>query len=220
MKVLIVEDNKNLRENLIFLLKKHNILAESSSNWKEALQKISFSNYDAIILDINMPVMNWKEFLGELRKCWKNIPVIALTSNGMIEDKLEIFDLWVDDYMVKPFEIRELVVRLKSISKRWNIKTDNKKNIWNLEINYNSSKIFLKDKEINFPYKQYLIIEYLTKNMWYPQTKVKIMEYVWWEEEENLEFNSTTLESHIYAIRKKLWKDFIKTIKWFWYIIE
>ena len=71
-----------------------------------------------------------------------------------------------------------------------------------------------------FTYKQYLIIELLAKNLWYPQNKVKIMEYVWWESDENLEFDSTTLESHIYSIRKKLGKNFIKTIKWIWYIIE
>ena len=57
-------------------------------------------------------------------------------------------------------------------------------------------------------------------NIWYPQNKVKIMEYVWWEAEENLEFNSTTLESHIYSIRKIIGKDIIKTVKGIWYIIE
>jgi two-component system response regulator QseB len=167
-----------------------------------------------------MPVMDGKQFLIEMRKQWKTTPIIALTSDWLLEDKLIMFDLWADDYMTKPFEIEELIARIKSVLKRWEKKNYEKIIIWNIEINFSSNKIKLKSEEINFPHKQFLIIEYLIKNIWYPQNKVKIMEYVWWEAEENLEFNSTTLESHIYAIRKKLWKQFIKTVKGVWYIIE
>lgn len=220
MKILVVEDNKNLRENIIFLLKKNNYLAEGSFCWENALKKLYSSDYDAIILDINMPIMDGKEFLKKIREDWKNTPIIALTANSMLEDKLELFDLWVDDYMTKPFEIEELIARIKSILKRWNNKIENIKQIWNISINFDSKKILLNWEEQIFTYKQYLIIELLAKNLWYPQNKVKIMEYVWWESEENLEFDSTTLESHIYSIRKKLGKNFIKTIKWIWYIIE
>lgn len=221
MKILVVEDNKILRENLIFILKKNNFLAEWAFCWKEALEKVTNSPYDAIILDINMPIMNGKEFLKILRENWKNTAVIALTSNSMLEDKLELFDLWVDDYLTKPFETEELLVRLKSILKRGkNGILEEKKEIWDFCINFSTKKIFLRNEEVSLTLKQYLLIEFLVKNFWYPQTKLKIMEYVWWEVEENLEFDSTTLESHIYGIRKKFWKDFIKTIKWVWYVIE
>lgn len=220
MKILVVEDNKNLRENLVFLLKKNNYLAEEAFCWEEAVNKLYSSNYDAIILDINMPIMDWKSFVKKIRTDGKNIPIIALTSNSMLEDKLEAFDLGVDDYMTKPFEMEELLARLKSILKRSEKKIENTKEIWDLMINFSSKKIFFKQEEINLTYKQYLLIEFLAKNFWYPQTKIKIMEYVWWEDEENLEFNSTTLESHIYSLRKKFWKNFIKTIKWIWYIME
>ena len=220
MKILIIEDNPNLRENLIFLLKKNNFLAEWVLHWKDALEKMVKNSYDAIILDINMPIMNGKEFLKTIRKSWNNIPVIALTSDSMLSDKLEVFELGADDYMTKPFEIDELVMRLKAILKRTEKIIENKVIIWEFEINFSKSKIFKNSIEINFPYKQYLIIEFLAKNKWFPIAKIKLMEYVWWEAEENLEFNSTTLESHIYAIRKKITKEFIKTIKWVGYIIE
>lgn len=220
MKILIIEDNKILRENLCFLLKKFNFLCESVWNWKDWLEKALSNNYDAIILDVNLPIMNGIEFLKLFRKSGKNTPVIALTSNSLLDDKLTMFDLWVDDYITKPFEIEELVARLKSIFKRNSKEIENLKNIWDVEVNFSKSKVFLKWEYIEFPHKQYLIIEYLTKNFWYPQNKTKIMEYVWWESEENLELNSTTLESHIYSIRKKIHKDFIKTVKWIWYVIE
>ncbi|RAL57528.1 hypothetical protein BLD25_02635 [Candidatus Gracilibacteria bacterium GN02-872] len=219
-KILVVEDNKNLRENIIFLLKKNNFLGEGAFCGEEALSKLGNSNYDLIILDINMPIMNGKEFLVKIRSNGKNIPVIVLTSNSMLDDKLELFDLGADDYMTKPFEIEELIARIKSILKRGNNKIENIKQIGNISINFDSKKILLNGEEQIFTYKQYLIIELLAKNLGYPQNKVKIMEYVWGESEENLEFDSTTLESHIYSIRKKLGKNFIKTIKGIGYIIE
>jgi DNA-binding response OmpR family regulator len=143
-----------------------------------------------------------------------------LTSDSMLQDKLEMFELWVDDYLTKPFEIEELVARLKSLLKRWEQKIDDEKISWNLKINYSKNKIYFKNNEVNFPHKQYLILEFLMNNIWYPQNKVKIMEYVWWEAEENLDLNSTTLESHIYVIRKIIGKDIINTVKGIWYIIE
>lgn len=220
MKILVIEDNRILRENICFLLKKFNYLAEEASDWKVALDKIINWKYDAIVLDVNMPIVNWKQFLKEIRLNWNNTPVIALTSNSMLEDKLEMFDLWVDDYMTKPFEIKELVARLKSILNRKSTRIDTVIKIWDVEINYSNNSVSYFWKKINLPNKQYLIIELLSKNKSYPLKKIKIMEYVWWELEENLEFNSTTLESHIYSIRKIFWRDFIKTVKWVWYIIE
>lgn len=220
MKILIVEDNPLLRENLEFLLKKFQFVPESAPNWQVAFEKLTTQKYDAMVLDVNMPILNGKQLLKKLSQNNINIPTIALTSDGMLSDKIEMFELGVDDYLTKPFEVEELVMRLRSILKRWEIKIDTKKIHKDVEINFTKKKIFHCWEEILFSHKMYLIIEFLMKNISYPQNKTKIMEYVWWEQEENLEFNSTTLESHIYAIRKKLWKDFIKTVKGVWYIIE
>jgi CheY-like chemotaxis protein len=93
MKILLVEDNLILRENLIFLLKKFSYVVESAENGKIAYDKIISQKFHAIILDVNMPVMNGKEFLIQLRKDNISTPVIALTSDSMLEDKLEMFEL-------------------------------------------------------------------------------------------------------------------------------
>lgn len=221
MKILIVEDNRNLRENLVFLLKKNNFLASWVFSAEEALEKIAWNGYDLIILDINLPKMSGKEFLGKIRKEQKNISVIILSSNSMLSDKIELFDLWADDYLTKPFEIEELLARIKSLLRRQENKHfENEKKVWDLTINFDSKKIFLNGKEIELTHKQYLIMELLLKNFWVPKTKNDILEYVWWDWQENLELSSTTLESHIYSLRKIFWKCFIKTRKWTWYIIE
>lgn len=93
MKVLIVEDNSILRENLVYLLKKFGFVAESANNGQSALQKIASTSYGALILDINMPKMNGKELLQQLKQTQKHIPTIALTANNLLEDKLALFDL-------------------------------------------------------------------------------------------------------------------------------
>ena len=140
--------------------------------------------------------------------------------NSMLDDKLEMFELWVDDYMTKPFELKELLARINALAKRKVLLIEDKIVIWNIEINISKHKIYKDKKEIEFSNKEYLIIEFLVRNKWYPKSKVQILEAVWGELEENLELSSTTLEAHISTIRKKITKDFIKTIKWVGYIIE
>lgn len=220
MKILIVEDHPKIRENIKRFLKINWYLAEIAINWKEALEKIWYSDYDCIILDVNMPIMNGREFIKNLRINWNNSPVIALTSNSTLDDKIEMFDLWVDDYLVKPFELKELEMRIIALSKRKNKQINDKLFIKDIEIDFSKHKIFQQNNEIDFSNKEYLIIEFLARNKWYPKTKIQILENVWWESEENLELSSTTMESHISTIRKKLGSNFIKTIKWTGYIIE
>lgn len=220
MKILVVEDNAKLRENIVKFLKISGFTAEMAAHWWEALEKMIGNEYDAIILDVNMPYINGKKFTKKLRLSGKNTPIIALTSNSMLDDKLEMFELWVDDYMTKPFELKELVARIHSLLKRKNSIIENKIIIQKYEINLSKHKLFFDKNEIELWNKEYLIIEFLAQNKWYPKNKTQILEHVWGELEENLELSSTTLEAHISTIRKKIGKDFIKTIKWVWYIIE
>ena len=138
----------------------------------------------------------------------------------MLEDKVEIFNLGVDDYITKPFELKELEIRINAILKRKDKEENDKITVWKFEINLSKHKVFLSWKEIDLSNKEYLIIEFLSVNKWYPKSKNQILEHVWWEQEENLNLSSVTLEAHISVIRKKIWKTFIKTIRWVGYIIE
>lgn len=220
MKILVIEDHPKIRENIITFLNLKGYVAEWAVHGEEALYKIADSGYDILILDVNLPIMNGKEFLKKIREKWNTTPVIALTSNSMLEDKLELFNLWVDDYLTKPFELLELEARLQSLFKRKEKLIEEKSTIWNLEIDYVRHKILKSGKEIAVSNKEYLIIEFLAKNRGIPKNKVEIFEYVWGEREENLDMSSVTLEAHISYIRKKFWKDIIKTIKWVGYVIE
>ena len=217
MKILIIEDNKSLRENLKVLLKREKFIVETAIDWNDWLNKSTWKEMDLIILDINMPWMNGKEFLKNYS--WDS-HIIALTANSLLEEKLEMFELWVCDYITKPFEIKELIARIKTIHLKSAKKENQKINIWDIEINLDKKTIKLWQNIINLSHKQYLIVEFLARNRWYTKNKTEIMEYVWWDNQDSLELKSTTLESHIYAIRKSLWKNFIETEKLLWYIIK
>ncbi len=220
MKILIIEDNFKLRENISKYLKLNFILSEEARDWVEWIKKILNTNYDVIILDINMPNMNWREFIKEARLRWNKTPVLVLTSNSMLDDKLEMFNLWADDYITKPFELAELLARIKALSKRKEEFIPNIINIWSLKIDLDRRKIFRKNKEVELGNKEFRIIEFLVLNRWLPKNKIQILEHVWWEQEERLDLGSVTLEAHISYIRRKLWKDFIKTIKWVGYVVD
>jgi DNA-binding response OmpR family regulator len=220
MKILVVEDHPKIRENIIKFFTLKSYVAEWAFNGEEALTKMATSSYDVVILDINLPLLNGKDFLKILREKWNKVPVIALTSNSMLEDKLEVFDLWADDYLTKPFELLELEARVNAIFSRKDKVMEQKVLVWDLEINLSKHKIFKGNEEVNISNKEFLIIEFLAKNAGIPRNKTEILEYAWGEREDNLNFSSVTLEAHISYIRKKFGKDFIKTIKWVGYVID
>lgn len=219
MKLLIIEDHPKIRNNIIEFFTIKWYTAEGAVHGEEALSLLH-AHYDIIILDMNMPIMDGRTFIEKIRKSGNQTPVIVLTSNSLLDDKITMFDLGADDYVVKPFEMQELEARVVALSRR------REKSIeeiiafgpYTIDI---GKKIVRKWKEqMELSHKEYWIIEYLARNIGYPKSKMNILEAVWWMREAELAMNSITLEAHISTIRKKLWKSIITTLKWTWYLIS
>jgi DNA-binding response OmpR family regulator len=139
-----------------------------------------------------------------------------LTAKGQLEDKVEWFWCGADDYLVKPFDLDELLLRIKAIMKRKN-KFDTFV-FWDIEVILPTRKILKKGKEVHLSIKEFHILEYLIKNHGSAVSRTDIFEYVWWETaiwEEN-----NKLDVYIANLRKKLDKHLITTIKWYGYTIE
>ncbi len=220
MKILVVEDHPKIRQNIVKYLNLKWFRAEEAIHGEDAKDKVKINDYDVIVLDVNMPLLNWREFTKFIRSTGNNIPIIALTSNSLLDDKLEMFSLWVDDYLTKPFEFEELEARIKALLKRKDKDIKNNIKVKNIELDIDKHKVYKDWKEVELWNKEYMILEFLFLNQSYPKSKIAILEHVWWEQEENLDLWSVTLEAHISFLRKKLWKDLIKTIKWVWYVVE
>ena len=219
MRVLIVEDHQILSRNLQDFLNLKNINSEIISDGKLALYKASTEYYDLVLLDINLPSMEWLEICQLLREKWKDIPILMLTSRSSKSDMIWWLDIWADDYMVKPFDYDELLARIHTLTRR------NLKNKSTTQISVQWYTIYLEKKsvagingEIKLSHLEYDLFLYFAQNKEKIISRQEIYEKVWGEYDE---FSmGKTVDVYIWYLRKKLGKQIIETKKWFWYVMN
>lgn len=215
MKILLVEDNKTIAKNIKKYLEiewYEVLVAENGLYWLEVAKK---NNFDIILLDLMLPWMDGIEICKQLKK-EKDVPIIMTTAKWQLDDKLEWFDVWADDYLVKPFDLEELFARIKALSKRfWNQELFE---IWDLEIDLEAKKVLKNNEEIKLTIKEFNILEILLNNIGIAISRTAIIEELWWGD--SLFEWDGKLDVYISNIRKKLGKDFVETVKWFGYKIE
>jgi len=220
MKVLIIEDNEILSRNLVRYLSLKDIQSEVSFDWKDGLHKASVNFYDAIVLDINLPLMDWMEVCKSIREKGKDVPIIMLTSRSAKKDIIEWLNLWADDYLSKPFDYDELVARINTLTRR-NLKnkSNTKITIKDYVIDLEEIQVYKWKQKISLSNLEFNLFKYLVQNRWKVVSRQELYEHVWWEFDWDLMF-SKTVDVYIWYLRKKLWKNILETKKWFWYIIN
>ena len=210
MTILIVDDEVLIR-NVIkeYLLNEGYKVLEAKDGF-DALRVISDNKVDLIVLDIMMPKMDGFTCLSEIRKT-KNIPVIMLSARKEEIDKLNSFDLGVDDYVTKPFSPKELVARVKAHLKRT---TSNNENYTykNLIVDYKGRKVTINDKEVNLTPKVYELLTYFIKNKGLALSREQLLNNVW---DYDYYGDDRTVDTHIKMLRKSLgdYRNLIKTIR-------
>lgn len=210
MTILIVDDEMLIR-NVIkeYLLNEGYKVLEAKDGF-DALRVISDNKVDLIVLDIMMPKMDGFTCLSEIRKT-KNIPVIMLSARKEEIDKLNSFDLGVDDYVTKPFSPKELVARVKAHLKRT---TSNNENYTykNLIVDYKGRKVTINDKEVNLTPKEYELLTYFIKNKGIALSREQLLNNVW---DYDYYGDDRTVDTHIKMLRKNLgvYRDLIKTVR-------
>lgn len=210
MTILIVDDELLIR-NVIkeYLLNEGYKVLEAKDGF-DALRVISDNKVDLIVLDIMMPKMDGFTCLSEIRKT-KNIPVIMLSARKEETDKLNSFDLGVDDYVTKPFSPKELVARVKAHLKRT---TSNNENYTykNLIVDYKGRKVTINDKEVNLTPKEYELLTYFIKNKGIALSREQLLNNVW---DYDYYGDDRTVDTHIKMLRKSLgeYRNLIKTIR-------
>ena len=216
MQILVIEDNKTIANNIKKYLELDNNSVFIAENGLYGLEVAKKNDFDIIVLDLMLPGLEWEKVCAEIKR-EKDIPVIMTTAKWQLEDKLEWFNVWADDYLVKPFDLKELEARIKVLTKRkqWDSKPVKK---WNIVIDIYNKKITKWNKEVKLTIKEYNILEYLIKNIWLPVSRTDIIEEIWWGD--SVRECDWKLDVYIATIRKKLWKDIIETVKGFWYKIN
>ena len=203
MKVLVVEDDKILSKTIGQILSgKYDI--DFAYDGEEGLLYAKQDIYDIIILDIMMPVMNGYEMLQNLRKDKIMVPVLLVTANDGLEDKLKGFKIGADDYIVKPFNKDELLARMEAILRRTNGSyNENKLEFDELVLDYNNRRVFVKDEEIILQGKQFDVLEYLINSKNTIVTKDQIFDKIWWFDSET---STNVIEVYTSGLRKELKK--------------
>lgn len=201
-RILIVDDDKNICELVRLYLEKEGYVTDIAYDGRTALDKFSENPPMAVVLDIMLPVIDGIEVLKEIRRMG-NIPVIMLTAKGETFDKVLGLELGADDYIVKPFEPKELVARVKAVMRRYEVKTSNKKEVVfpNLSVNLNTYELKVGGENIDIPPKELELLYFLSSNPNKVFTRDQLLDQVW-----GYDFygDSRTVDVHINRLREKL----------------
>ena len=201
MKILVVEDERDLNRIITKHLKKNNYSVDRCFDGQEALDFISYSEYDLIITDIMMPNVDGYEFIDKLRANKNNTPVIMLTAKDALEDKIVGLDSGADDYIVKPFEFDELLARIRVLMRRNYGLATNIIQIEEVTLDLAKKQVTKSGEIIDLTGKEYEVLEYLMKNKGSILSRDQILNHVWDYEYEGA---SNIVDVIIKNIRKKL----------------
>lgn len=198
--ILIVDDDPNIRELIGLYLAKEGFELLQAEHGKDALQKMKQYKADLVVLDIMMPMMDGWELCSELRRLYPDTPLLMVTAKGETGQKVKGFNLGTDDYLVKPFDPPELVVRVKALLKRYKIAASSRVQVGNIELNRQTYKVTYGHKELALPPKEF---ELLFKLGSYPGqifTREQLIEQIWGADYAG---DDRTIDVHIKRLRER-----------------
>lgn len=203
MKILIVEDDKDLREITTTSLEKERYVVSQAPDYRTALQKIEDYDYDCILLDIMLPDGNGLDLLEELHALGKRTNVIILSAKDSLEDKVNGLDLGADDYLPKPFHLAELHARIKSLFRRNLRDGERKLQVGNIEVFPDQFRVLVQGKEIELNRKEYDILNYFMSRPGRLVNKNTLAESVWGDHIDQVD-NFDFIYAQIKNLRKRL----------------
>ncbi len=199
--ILVVEDDKNLRKLVTTYLQRNKYNTYEATNGEEALNVLDQSYIDLIVSDIMMPKMDGYELIKSLREAKYDVPILIITAKSEIEDKKEGFLLGADDYMVKPIDIEEMLLRIQVLLRRSKSASEKKIQIGDLLLNYNQLSVIKKDKVYNLAQKEFYLLYKLLSTPNTIFTRQELIEEVWGLESDS---DYRTVDVHIKRIREKM----------------
>ena len=207
MKVLLVEDDRLFGESLTEYLQSEGFITDWVYDPREVMDLLEVSCYDVIVLDLIMPHIGGEELIKAIREKDKETPILVLTAKQRLEDKRTCFELGADDYLTKPFEMEELVLRLKALYRRKN--PQDVVVIDEVEVCFSKEMVKVKGKPISLSKKDWLVLKFLVENRGRFVSHEEILNYVWGDEP----VGEDVVRAHIKNLRKLLPEGFIKTMK-------
>ena len=203
MKILIVEDESKLALVLQQGLKVNGYVVEWADDGEWGLELARTGGFDALVLDVMLPGKDGFEVLRELRKSGSHLPVVMLTSRNSVEDRVRGLDFGADDYLSKPFDFKELLARLRAVTRRPQTEIRNVLRVGDLEMDLQSREVRRSGRTIELTGKEFSILEYLMSRKGLVLTKAMIMDHVW-PADADCQGGSNLVEVYVNFLRKKV----------------
>ena len=214
-RILLIEDNKEISENIREYLELEDFEVVQAFDGERGIERATREDYDLILLDLMLPEIDGISIARRVA-LKKNTPVLMITARESLQDRLLGFDVWAVDYLVKPFELSELLARMKVHLSRNCEEHDSKGEIlslWDIEINIAKHQFIKNWEEIHLTQKEFLIFRYLIYKRDQVVTRGEIIEALWGEDEIFEKSWDNKLDVYISNLRSKLGKSVIKTVK-------
>lgn len=216
MRVLIVEDEPDLLRSLAKALREEGYAVDTAANGEDGCFNAEITNYDAIVLDVMLPKLDGWEILKRLRKA-KKTPVLMLTARDQSRDRVRGLDTGADDYVVKPFDLAELLARLRALIRRSAGQTRTVIEIGEVTIDAAARNVLRSGEVVSLTAREYALVEYLALHRGEVVTRTTLYEHLFDENDMTL---SNLLDVHVSNVRKKLGAEFITTRRGHGYCVE
>jgi DNA-binding response OmpR family regulator len=211
-KILLVEDEQKIADTLKLGLTENGYEVDVAYDGNIGLKLFSTNSYSLIVLDINLPGINGYDLCKMIRAKNSQVPVIMLTALSSLNDKIEGYDVGADDYIIKPFEFRELLMKIRVLLKRTmsqSIPTGNILKAGDLEMNLDSKEVKRENKVINLTAKEFQLLEYLLRNKNRVVSRADIAVNVW---DIDFDTNTNVIDVYINYVRNKVDKQFAQKL--------
>jgi len=211
MKVLIIEDEVKTVQSLKKGLEEHQMVVAYAHDGLSGKRLAEAGNFDVIISDVVMPKMTGFELVKNLRQSGVETPILLLTAMGATDDKVTGFEAGADDYLVKPFEFKELLVRIRALARRGKegVLPKSILSFADLEMNLDAKTCHRSGKKIDLTPKEFALIEYLIRNQGRVVSKAEIADKVW---DINFDTGTNVIEVYVSYLRNKLDRPFDKKL--------
>lgn len=203
MKLLIVEDNPDLLENILTYLKREGYRCETAGDYTEAFDKIMSYTYDVVLIDIMIPNGDGLQLLRELKSVNPETGTIIISAKNSLDDKVTGLELGADDYLTKPFQLPELQARIKAVNRRNHLGGTDTLQVNEIAIRTKSRTVTVDDHTVDLTPKEFDLLLYFASNCNHVLSKQNIAEHLWGDYVDHLE-NLDFVYQHIKNLRKKL----------------
>jgi len=201
MRLLIVEDDRKLAEFVARGLRAERFAVDIASDGLEGQRFLEACAYDLLILDLMLPQLSGGELLKRVRRAMPRLPVLVLTARDATEDKVKYFEAGADDYLTKPFDFAELLVRIKALMRRTPLERAEVLRVGDLELNRLTQQVRRGTQRIELTAKEYALLEYLMSSAGRVFSRTMILEHVW---DQSFEGVTNIVDVYVRYLRRKI----------------